>query len=353
MHQKSLAFRVPFSGFATTTFINCFASVYVFLEGIDVSGDSDYACNMREGKPCNGCGHCGSTPTAKQERFFFLFDTMCGHSSLRCRFDDQPTEMERWICETDFYDGGADSTVEFLFSFAGYDYQKLTDPASFESAVIQSIDAGRPVLAKGREKEGRFHVLTGYDGHALISPDYADAQRRPDGTPAYDDLEALYLIGDKMPPKYALKDGLLRIQKVMEYNQREKLWDDYMEKIGLYTADGLRNADLEERKRRMKRVADTMWHTFNTHNFAEVFRQRQYTPLQNPIFDPFCRDIGGPCYGYTHDLAWALIGLEEKADWTAHYAGYFGEMVQLTLRQIAKNDDAVLDIVGQMIALIP
>ena len=38
------------------------------------------------------------------------------------------------------------------------------------------------------------------------------------------------------------------------------------------------------------------------------------------------------------DLAWALIGLEQCADWSKHAAGYFGEMVELTLRQIAKND---------------
>ena len=102
----------------------------------------------------------------------------------------------------------------------------------------------------------------------------------------------------------------------------------------------------------MKRVADTMWHTFNCHNFAEVFRQRWYEELRNPAFDDMCRTIGGPCYGYTHDLAWALIGLEECADWSKHAAGYFGEMVELTLSQIAKNDAGALAAIKEIVSVL-
>ena len=60
--------------------------------------------------------------------------------------------------------------------------------------------------------------------------------------------------------------------------------------------------------------------------------------------------ISGPCFGYTHDLAWALIGLDECADWSRHAAGYFGEMVELTLSQIAKNDEEVLGAIKEAIA---
>jgi hypothetical protein len=146
-------------------------------------------------------------------------------------------------------------------------------------------------------------------------------------------------------PRYTLKDGLARIRQVMEYNLNEKLWDGYMDKMGWYQADGLGKADLEEKQARMKRVADTMWHTFNSHNFAEVFRYRTYEELQNPALDEICKKIGGPCYGYTHDLAWALIGLNERADWSTHYACGWGEMVELTLERIQQNDIEALNAV--------
>jgi len=51
-----------------------------------------------------------------------------------------------------------------------------------------------------------------------------------------------------------------------------------------------------------------------------------------------CKEIGGPCFGYTYDLAWALIGLNELVDWSTHYACGWGEMVELTLDRIKQND---------------
>ncbi len=349
---KELDFKIPFSGFAATTFINCFASTYLFLENIAITRISEYPCNQRDAGQCDGCGNCGNTAVAMQERWFFLFDTMCGRSSLRCRFDGQPTEMQNMICETDFYDGGTNDTVDFLFGFAGYEYRKLNDPAAFQGAVVASINAGKPVIAKVPAGAGHFRVLTGYDGDTLICPDFSNAQGKPQGAPSYDELVALYVVGGKTEPRYTFKDGLERIRRVMEYNIRENLWGGYTEKMGLYTSDSLGKASPEERKARMKRVADTMWHTFNSHNFAEVFRKRDVEELKDPALDEICAKIGGPYYGYTHDLAWALIGLEERADWTKHYAGYLGEMVELTLSQIAKNDIAVLEAIGQALEIL-
>lgn len=365
--KKELKFNIPFSGFTTTTFINCFAAAYMFLENIAV-GNSDYECKQLDGKSCDSCGNCakgGNTPIAMQERYFFLFDTMCGRSSLRCRFDGEPTAMQKLICETDFYDGGTDNNIDFLFGFAGYEYRKLNAPNEFRDAIFASIDAGKPVIAKVKTGDGRFRVITGYDGDALICPDFTNAQQKPEGAPAYDELETLYSIGDKIASRYTLKDGLERIRQVMEYNSNENLWGGYIEKMGLYTADSLGKANLAEKKARMKRVADTMWHTFNCHNFAEVFRKYRndgdaavydaigdMKKLRGPGFKELWDKISGPCYGYTHDLAWALIGLEECADWSKHAAGYFGEMVELTLSQIAKNDIEALAAVKQAIGLL-
>lgn len=355
--KKELDFNVQFSAFCGTTFINCFTSVYIYLENISHKYRDGDLCGK---SGCENCGYCGN-----DGGYFFLFDTMCGRSALRCRFDGEPTEMQKMIGETDFYDGGADNNVEFLFGFAGYEYSKLTTNDEFKSAVTASIDAGKPVIAKVKTGGGRFRVITGYDGDTLICPSFANAQNPPKDAPAYDELENLYIIGDKIAPRYMLADGLKRIRQIMEYNINEKLWDGYIEKMGLYTADSLNSCSIDEKKARMKRVADTMWHIFNCHNFAEVFRKYlgngnaslydsigDMKKLRAPEFQRLLGKISGPCCGYTHDLAWALIGLEECADWTKHAAGYFGEMVELTLDRIAKNDAETLDAIKKAIDIL-
>lgn len=135
--------------------------------------------------------------------------------------------------------------------------------------------------------------------------------------------------------------------------------------MGLYTADSLNRCNPDEKKARMKRVADTMWHTFNCHNFAEVFRKYRdggdasvydmigdMKKLRNTQLKELWDEISGPCCGYTHDLAWALIGLEACADWSQHAAGYFGEMVELTISQIAKNDERAFQIINKVIEIL-
>jgi hypothetical protein len=139
-------------------------------------------------------------------RYFMLFDTMCGSAALRRRFDGEPTEMQKTIgdrvCGTDY-------TVDFLFGFAGHEYRKSTDTAKFKDEVITSIDAGRPIIAKVKSNiSGLFRVITGYDGNKLLCPDYKNAGNPPKKAPRYDELEALYIIGKKIKPRYVLKDSL-------------------------------------------------------------------------------------------------------------------------------------------------
>jgi hypothetical protein len=74
--------------------------------------------------------------------------------------------------------------------------------------------------------------------------------------------------------------------------------------------------------------------------------------LRNPQLKELWDEISGPCCGYTHDLAWALIGLEACADWSQHAAGYFGEMVELTISQIAKNDERAFQIINKVIEIL-
>ena len=366
--KSTLPFKIPFCGFAGTSFINCFASVYMFLENIDVGG-SDYACRQLEGKGCNSCGNCaagGGTPISRQEKYFFLFDTMCGRSSLRLRFDGKPTEMQKWIGEMGPDACATEETIDFLFGFAGYEFRRVTDAASFKSEIAASIAAGKPVIAKVTSGEWRFRVIIGQDGEKPLCPNFINAQNPPKKAPKLSELATLYIVGEKIEPRFTLMDGLERIRRVMEYNADEKLWDGYIEKIGMYGDEGLGTTNTEGKKARMERVARTMEYTWNCHNFAEVFRNyredggyayvgiESMERLRAPALRPLWDKISGPCCGYTHDLAWALLGLQECADWKRHafHTGYIGEMAELALCQLKKNDEGTLDAIQQAIAIL-
>lgn len=65
-------FTIPFSGFASTTFINCFASVYMYLENMGWQAENMTYCNEWENGQCNGCGNCATKPQSRQERYFFF-----------------------------------------------------------------------------------------------------------------------------------------------------------------------------------------------------------------------------------------------------------------------------------------
>ncbi|MCL2494652.1 MAG: hypothetical protein FWE98_03225 [Oscillospiraceae bacterium] len=363
--KNALDFKIPFCGFAGTNFINCFASVYMFLEGIDIGG-SDYSCRQLEGKGCNSCGNCaagGGTPISRQEKYFFLFDTMCGRSALRCRFDDAPTEWQKRIgAWPNSYE--TDETIDFLFGFAGYDYRKIT--GDFKAVIAAAIDAGKPVIAKVRAGEWPFRVITGYDGNKLLCPSFINAQHPPKKAPKPAELEALYVAGKKIAPRCTVMDGLRRIAEVMEYNLSEELWEGYIKKIGMYGEDGIGKANTEEKQARMERLARTMEYTWNCHNFAQVFRNfrddggppyegmESVERLRAAELKPLWDEISGPCCGYTHDLAWALLGLSETADWKGHVyrTGYFGEMAELALVQLRKNDEQALACIKQAIQIL-
>ena len=298
--KSKLDFTVPFSGFTSTNFINCFASVYMFLEHI--TGVDEYECARRRGLPCDGCGRCQHSTAKKQERLYFLMDFLSGRSALRCRFDGQPSTMQLRVGETEDGDCGAEETVDFLFGYTGYPYRRVSDAAAFAEAIGASIAEGRPVLARVKQGKGRFRVITGIDGDTLLGPDYAQAQQPPQDAPALDDIEALYLIGPKGAPRYTLKDAFTRVRDIMRCNQSERLWEQYEGKLGWYESGGMRGVSPEERAERMRCVTDTMWYTFNCHNFAEVFRDPWLEEMRQPAFAPICLCIG-PSYGYTHDLA--------------------------------------------------
>ncbi len=342
--KKSISFNLPFHGYLPGYFTNNFAAIYMFLENI--TGD-DSKCEKRDGKSCGDCEECRKSREDILEKIYFLFDTMSGGTSLRDRYDGEPSEMKKLVGDFEDYQFGTDYTVDFLFGFAGYEYRKLSDNAGFKDAVVKSINSDIPVIAK--VKKGRFFVVTGYDEDDLISPNYNDEQQQSAEVPAYDELDVLYIFGDRIEPRYTLKDGLERIRQVMLCTVKENLWEQTIENMGW---DWSNKPNLEERKARMNRIAGNMWATMICHNFAEVFRHRRYEELCNPALTEICARIGH-IYGYMCSLAWGLICINDKIDWSFdEYADGMTRIVAMTLEKMKQVDIEVLDLINQAIEII-
>ena len=79
-------------------------------------------------------------------------------------------------------------------------------------------------IGRQTASDEKFRVIIGYDGDTMICPDFTNAQRKPANAPVYSELDVLYIIGDKIEPRYKLIDGLRRILYVMECNANENLY---------------------------------------------------------------------------------------------------------------------------------
>jgi len=216
---------------------------------------------------------------------------MLGSSSLNDRYDGKPNKMQLLLKEMDF-------VSDFLFGFTGYEHHKCIDRSQFKDVIVESIDAGKPVIAEGVPGEGRggcYHVITGYNGDTLMCPDddYFYKKARPNGAPGYEELVTLYVFGEKTAPRYTLKDGLENIRRVREYNLNERIWDDYLNKIGGWEAfpsdDGLDKADMEEKRKRLKRMFDTICYTMNTHCVQKAFQGIHIR--HEEMFDPALEEL--------------------------------------------------------------
>jgi len=379
--KKSLDFNIRYNLLEGLTFIQRFTAVYMYLEHID--GTGEVTCKGGT-NPCCGCGgvRC-EYPTAvnKQTSYFFLFNTMTGNSSLRCRFDGEPTEMQRLIGDTDAEDHGCggDFTVDFLFGYAGYEYRKCTDPAVFQHEIIASIDAGKPVIVKVKSGSPRFYVITGYDGDALIGcpyhclNPYTDPGKMEE-PPEYSNLDVLYVIGNKVAPRYTLKDGLNNIRRVMECNINERVWDGYLTKLGGWdkfpSDDGLDKASPEERKARATRVtgrvglASPNMYVYNNVSFSNAFggccheklrRRDLYKELCIPVFAELWNNIGDPheplltaghhMGGFVHwNKDWLTAAPSEVA---ASSAG-----ICETITKAKEADIQLLEIINRAIAIL-
>ena len=276
--KNSLTFNISYNDLEDVTFIQCFTNAYMYLEtSTDANGN---VCDPDIGGWCCSCRPECKKDEAAQIRckFFALFNTMSGNSAIRCHFDGKPTETQKLVGDTDDENHGCGSEliVDFLFGYIGYDYRKCTDTAVFKDEIIAAIDSGKPVIAKVKSGNPRFYLINGYDGDALTCLLFnAQWHRVPDSPPAYDDLDSLYIFGDKTARRYTLKDGLINIRRTMECNIRENVLNGYLTKLGGWdpfpSDDGLNKANPEERAARALRLNKTVGYIFNIVSFMGAF----------------------------------------------------------------------------------
>lgn len=57
-------------------------------------------------------------------------------------------------------------------------------------------------------------------------------------------------------------------------------------------------------------------------------------------------------YGYTHDLAWSIIGLDECINWNDWKSRYYGDMLEVILDKLKENDQEVLNCIREMIQIL-
>ena len=281
--EKSLDFDFQFSGLEVITFIQCFSSVYSYLEATKYPGqffDTD------AGGTCCGCwrpGKCNKdSSAAKRCMYFAIFNTMTGNSAMRRNFDGTPTEIQKLYGEGPKIGGLIDSdfVVDFLFGYTGYTYEKCTDANAFKDKIIASINNGNPVIVKTKpsfwsEDTSPLLIVTGYDTNGVVLAGAHDIYNN-DTTPptltkkaivpSYDDIDFIIVFGEKAERKYTLVDGLQNIKRVIEFCRNEKLWDEYIEKVS-----NLHAISREERKARAETMGNTNMFMYNIVTFQQAF----------------------------------------------------------------------------------
>jgi len=360
--KNALDFNIPFSSSGThggLDFINCFASAVVFLEIGDKFGGDAVPCKIHH-RDCIGCCvNCIDSPPAQHARWFYLFQAMSGASCVRRRYDGKPSEMQRLIGDCDGQYFGNDNTADFLFGFAGYGFRKLTDPAGFKAAIMESIDAGKPVIAKAKTS---FHVVTGYDGDALITPDFVNGHdnTKIKGASEYGEIEALFLFGEKTAPRYTLRDGLERIRRMFELNESEKIWDEYTVQMRRDISD--RNDEEynaltpDEQKAFMKNLKDAAAVEWTTHGLGQAFAGRQHEEMRNPALYGIWNRMDN-LTGAMNEIGFAVYFLDSKVDWSElkHFwdrNGICGMIRAGVIEQYKTMDAELLGLIQQAIDIM-
>jgi len=147
------------------------------------------------------------------------------------------------------------------------------------------------------EPQYPYKLITGYDGDALKVSHFMAHNSVLEEPPDYSEIDALYIFGEKCERRYTLADGLENIRRVMEYNIDEKLWDEYLTKLGgcekYPSPDGLDKASPEERLSRAQNVSQTNMYMYNFCSFGGAFDVEPMTNhyLHKELFDPALTEV--------------------------------------------------------------
>lgn len=186
----------------------------------------------------------------------------------------------------------------------------------------------------------------------MASP--GEAQRAPERDPLPEEISQVIVVTGRQTPEYTLKDGLRRIERVMEENRRLGVWK---EAIGAfrYFDGGLCDADFAILRSRFQRICDMAWAHFNCHNFAETFRHRVTAELKDPRLDAVCRRIDA-AYDLSHTRNWQLIALNDCRDWSSRRYnelewGMCNCVIQC-LEELCRSDEEVLNAIREARAVL-
>jgi hypothetical protein len=267
--KKELNFTSPFYQWGGLGFYNCYAAVYMYLQGTVVG---NIVCNAKESKGCNECGNCSVTLNN-------LFQTIDGCWTTRQSWSGEKTKIQKNL-EKEFGNASnaSDKLVDFIIGFTGYDYKKITE--KFEENVLASIDANKPVIAKLKDDKWPvdlskgYRIISGYDNNALIEADYRPAADLKEAI-EYIEIECLYIFGETIPQKNTFLDFLKIIEEAMDSDFTEGIWYEFIKNFD-YEGGRLWERKSSEIKNRFKRLLNVMdWIPNIGHGFQTAFSNRQ------------------------------------------------------------------------------
>ena len=265
--MRKLDFKSPFWKWGGLGFFNCYAAVYMYFQG----APKDIFCSAKEGKGCNDCSNCSDTLNN-------LFATIQGQWTTRQSWSGEKTKIQKEIDEEfGSSNNASDKLVDFIIGFTGYDYKKIDK--GLNENIVASINEGRPVIAKLKDDQlscvGKgYRIIIGYDADTLLEPDYKPAVDYK-GAINYDEIEFLYIFGEKIPQKYTFIDFLKVIEKAMDSDFAEGIWYDFIKKFD-YEGEKLWHVNSMEIKKRFTRLQDVMgWLPNIGHGLQTAFRDKK------------------------------------------------------------------------------
>ena len=244
--KNKLDFKSAFFQWGGLGFYNCYAAVYWYLQGMN----ANINCGAKQGKGCDNCGNCS-------ESLNCLFETIGGQWTSRQSWSGEKTNLQKEIDNSlGDQSNASDKLIDFIIGFTGFAYKKVGD--NFKENIVTSIDKCRPVIAKlkidtlSTDLAKGYRIIIGYDEDTLIEPNYKPAADLKDAV-TYDEIECLYVLGEKITPKYTFHDLLHVIENAMDSDFNEGIWYDFLHKFD-YEGEKLWEVSDDEIVSRFKRL---------------------------------------------------------------------------------------------------